>query len=36
MQKIIPMASIAGIVALMAIPVGSAFAATPGFGMLYY
>ena len=36
MQKIIPMAVIAGIVALIAIPAGSAFAATPGFGMLYY
>ena len=36
MQKIIPMAAIVGIVALMAIPAGSAFAATPGFGMLFY
>ena len=36
MQKIIPMATIAGVFALMAIPAGSAFAATPGFGMLFY
>ena len=36
MQKIIPMTAIAGIFALLAIPASSAFAATPGFGMLYY
>jgi len=36
MQKIIPMVAIAGIFALLAIPAGSAFAAKPGFGMLYY
>jgi len=36
MQKFIPMTAIAGIFALLAIPAGSAFAATPGFGMLYY
>lgn len=36
MQKIIPIAAIAGMVALLAVPVGTAFAATPAFGMLFY
>ena len=32
----IKIASIAGLVAILAIPASSVFAATPGFGMLYY
>jgi hypothetical protein len=36
MQKTISIAAIAGMIAVLAIPASSAFAATPAFGMLYY
>ena len=36
MQKTISIAAIAGMIAVLAIPASSAFAATPTFGMLYY
>jgi len=35
-QLTIKMVAITGMIAVLAIPASSAFAATPGFGMLYY